>query len=144
MTKTQLNKAVIEAVSDRGLTGEVVKAVVEALFGVIADQLTSPGAVVPLGNVGRLKLAEKKARPARVGRNPATGESVQIAAKPASVAVKFSVAKAYREQVEEANKPKKAAKKGAPAPAPAKKAAPAPAAPAKKAPPALAKKASKK
>ena len=141
MTKTQLNKQVIEAVSDRGLANEAVKAVIEALFGVIAEELLTPGAVVPLGAVGRLKLAEKKARPARLGRNPATGESVQIAAKAASVAVKFSVARSFKEQAEEANKPKKS-KKAAPAPAPAAKAAkaaPAPA-PAKKAPPVPSKK----
>ena len=50
------------------------------------DEVTLPG-------IGKLKPVEK---PARTGRNPATGEEIEI---PAKTAVKFTAAKALKDAV---------------------------------------------
>ncbi|HCV42497.1 MAG TPA: DNA-binding protein [Bacteroidetes bacterium] len=59
-----------------------------------------------LPGIGKLVLVDRKAR---MGRNPKTGETIQI---PAKVVVKFRVAKACKEAV----LPKKPAPKMAPTP----------------------------
>lgn len=59
-----------------------------------------------MANCERIKIAEitvepkmRKATKKRMGRNPATGEEIQIAAKPASVVIKARVGKKLQEQV---------------------------------------------
>jgi len=51
-----------------------------------ANQFTFPG-------IGKLVLVDRKAR---IGRNPATGETIQI---PAKKVVKFKVAKAAKQEI---------------------------------------------
>ena len=50
---------------------------------------------------GLLKIAAKSvpAKPARIGRNPATGESIKIKAKPASRKLKINALKALKEVI---------------------------------------------
>lgn len=48
------------------------------------------GERVPLGNLGRLRLARRPAQKARIGRNPATGEEITIPAKPESLVPRMS------------------------------------------------------
>ena len=89
MTKTELAKQVAAAA---GLTGEQAKSAVDAVFDTIADELTA-GREVAVGSFGKFSVAE---RAAREGRNPATGETIQIAA---SRAAKFSAAAALKSQL---------------------------------------------
>jgi DNA-binding protein HU-beta len=49
--------------------------------------------------IGKLVLQNRPARPARMGRNPATGEPMQISAKPATKVVKFRIAKAAKDAI---------------------------------------------
>ncbi len=64
--------------------------VVEGLFAAIVAGLKR-GDEVSVAGFGKFI---KKAKPARMARNPKTGEQVKVAA---SNAVKFSVAKAFKE-----------------------------------------------
>jgi DNA-binding protein HU-beta len=91
--------------------------IIESVFSAITQAATS-GDEVALPSFGKFKVTD---RPARQGRNPATGEVIQIAA---SRKLGFAAAKSVRDKL---NPPEKPAAKAAPA-----KAAPAKAAPAKK------------
>lgn len=79
-------------------TKEVItKAGVEDVLTLLADiaqaHLTQPGAELTLPGIGKLKAV---AKPARTGRNPSTGEEIEI---PAKTAVKFVAAKALKDAV---------------------------------------------
>jgi DNA-binding protein HU-beta len=62
-------------------------------FATIAVRETKKNAVFVIPGIGRLVRVERKAR---VGRNPATGESIKI---PAKKVVKFRVAKSVRDAI---------------------------------------------
>ncbi len=87
MTKTQTIKALAEKT---GLTKDQVTGCLEELaslaYAEAKDGFTLPG-------IGKLVLVNRKAR---MGRNPATGETIQI---PAKTVVKFRVAKACKEAI---------------------------------------------
>jgi len=55
--------------------------------------------VVALPGLLKIKRVQKKATPARQGRNPATGEPMTIKAKPARVVVKAYPLKSLKEMV---------------------------------------------
>lgn len=83
----------IAVVADRGsesnrVTGDILKAAGE----VVAATLKAGGEVT-LPGIGKLSV---KTRAARAGRNPKTGEAIQI---PAKRSVAFSAAKALRDAV---------------------------------------------
>jgi DNA-binding protein HU-beta len=82
MTKQQLAQTVA---SDTGLSGSDAAGAVDATFASIAAELAGGGDVAVAG-FGKFSASE---RSAREGRNPATGETIQIAA---STAAKFSAA----------------------------------------------------
>jgi DNA-binding protein HU-beta len=93
LTKSQVAAELAEAVSKK--TGQDVKKKVAAAFleaqAEIAykqakNQFTIPG-------IGKLVLVNRKAR---MGRNPATGQTIQI---PAKKVVKFRVAKAAKDAI---------------------------------------------
>ena len=65
----------------------------DVLGDVAQAQLTKPGAELTLPGIGKLKAV---AKPARTGRNPATGEKIEI---PAKTSVKFTIAKALKDAV---------------------------------------------
>ena len=89
MTKSQLLQ---ELAAKSGRTKKEVVAMVEALVKMAYTQVKKEGEfVIP----GLGKLVKVK-RPARMGRNPATGEAIKIAAK---TVIKFRVAKAAKEAV---------------------------------------------
>ena len=93
-------KNIVQFISKRnGLTQAQARRVVDDYLGMI-EAGTLMGERVPLGRLGRLSLIPKKARQARVGRNPATGGEVVIPAKPAVMAPKFSVSRALKERAE--------------------------------------------
>ena len=89
MTKDQLISDIADAVD---LPKTQVRAVLEQLSEVVADALEN-GSELTLPGIGKLKVAE---RPARTGRNPQTGKSIQIAAKKV---VKFVQAKALSDSL---------------------------------------------
>lgn len=89
MTKAEL----VTRVSKEALeTGTTVEFVLDALGRVAAAELAR-GGEVPLPGIGKLAV---KARAAREGRNPRTGEVVQV---PAKRAVVLKVGKALKETV---------------------------------------------
>lgn len=89
MTKSQLLQ---ELAAKSGRTKKEVVALLEALVKMAYTQVKKESEfVIP----GLGKLVKVK-RPARMGRNPATGEAIKIAAK---TVIKFRVAKAAKEAV---------------------------------------------
>ena len=87
MTKSQIVAGVAEATE---ITKKQAAAVIEALVG-MAYKGAKNGFTVP--GLGKLVLVNRKAR---MGRNPATGETIKI---PAKRVVKFRVAKACKDAI---------------------------------------------
>lgn len=106
MHKNELVSAVAEA---SGLTKTDTAAAIDATFKVIADALVAGGEV----SVAGFGKFEARHRDSRVGRNPATGEAVNIAAKSVP---HFSASKPLKDAMAESKKKKspKAAPKVAP------------------------------
>ena len=81
LTQTQL----IAAVAERsGLSKPDAKLALSALEEVVLDELANAERV-RIGGLVQLTVRVKPATKKRKGRNPATGEEITIAAKPASV-----------------------------------------------------------
>ena len=80
-TKAQLARA-IEAKTD--LRSQDVNEVLDALADVVLEDLSvgGPGSVTVAGLI-KVDIVAQTARPERQGRNPATGEAITIAARPA-------------------------------------------------------------
>src|SRR5438477_7134580 len=89
MTKTQLVRHMAEKVGTNNKTGA---AFIEQLAGTAVKETKKSGSFVVPG-LGRLVKAHRKAR---MGRNPQTGEAIQIKAK---TVVKFRVAKAAKDAI---------------------------------------------
>jgi len=89
MTKSALLSALAEKT---GLSKKDVAGLMDAVVEMAYHEVKKNGVFVVPG-LGKLV---KVHRAARMGRNPATGESIQIAAK---TTVKFRVAKAAKEAV---------------------------------------------
>lgn len=87
MTKSQVLKALADA---SGLPKKKMVVVMEALTA-LAYQEARNGFTIP--GLGKLVLYDRKAR---LGRNPQTGEPIQI---PAKRVLKFRIAKAAKEGV---------------------------------------------
>ena len=84
LTQTQL----ADAVADRaGLSRADAKRALSALEDVVLEQIAD-AEKVKIGSLVQLTVRVKPATKARPGRNPATGEEITIAAKPASVDVR--------------------------------------------------------
>ena len=89
MTKTQLVRHMAEKT---GTTNKVAAAFMEHLADAAIKETRKSGIFVIPG-IGRLVKANRKAR---MGRNPQTGEPIQIKAK---TVVKFRVAKAAKDAI---------------------------------------------
>ena len=89
MTTTQLIRALAEA---NGLTNVQARGVMDTLASLAVQEVKKNGLFVIPG-IGRLVRVDRKAR---MGRNPATGESIKIAAKKV---VKFRVAKSAKDAI---------------------------------------------
>ncbi|MEM7170307.1 MAG: HU family DNA-binding protein [Pseudomonadota bacterium] len=109
VTKTQLAEAYSKALNemlgdewDYEFSRRDASKFMDVLWPVVADlalqdtKKTAPGSV-PLGNLGRLKMAYKEAKKARKGTNPFTGEATTFKAKPATVQPRFTASKALKE-----------------------------------------------
>ncbi|MES1246216.1 MAG: HU family DNA-binding protein [Actinomycetota bacterium] len=84
LTQTQL----VAEIADRAeVTRADAKAVLAALEEVVLEELGN-AEKVKIGNIVQLAVRVRPATKARKGRNPATGEEITIAAKPAAVALK--------------------------------------------------------
>ena len=89
MNKSQL----IHALADKAnVSKSIAEKVLISLASITSDELNS-GQDIVLPGIGKLSTSE---RAARTGRNPKTGESLEI---PASTTVKFKVATALKEAV---------------------------------------------
>jgi DNA-binding protein HU-beta len=89
LTKTQLVAALAEEMdSDK----KSANAAIDALVSVITKEVSGGGAVT-LPGVGKIYCRE---RPARMVRNPATGEQIR---KEADKVVKMTIAKALKDSV---------------------------------------------
>lgn len=94
-----------------GFTKTDTKAFLEAFEGSITDALCG-GEAVSLSGFAKFARKDTPAKPARDGRNPATGETIRLKPKPASVKVAITPLKAFKDTVIEAATPlKKKAKK---------------------------------
>ncbi len=89
MTKSQLMQ---ELAAKTGMSKKDVMAFLDVLTEMAYKQVKSSGEFV-LPGLGKLV---KVHRAARMGRNPATGATIQI---PAKIVVKFRIAKAAKEAV---------------------------------------------
>lgn len=89
MTKSQLLNALAEK---SGMSKKEVTSFMETFADMAYSEVKSAGEFTIPG-IGKLV---KKNRKARQGRNPATGETIQI---PAKTVVKFRVAKAAKDAV---------------------------------------------
>ena len=87
MTKTQMLNTLAEKT---GLTKQEVAKVLEELATLAYDEAKN-GFTIP--GIGKLVLVDRKAR---MGRNPATGETIEI---PAKTVVKFRIAKACKDAI---------------------------------------------
>ncbi len=84
---------IIDAVAaDSNLTKAQAKTIVDGVFKAVADA-AAKGEEVSIPGFGKFKVANK---PARTGRNPATGGTIEIAA---SKKVSFAPAKQLKDAV---------------------------------------------
>src|SRR3954468_10965947 len=89
MTQTQL----LETLANQcEVTKKVAKSLLDGLAQTAVTEVKKNGVFV-LPGIGRLVRVDRKAR---MGRNPATGETIKIAAKKV---VKFRVAKSAKEAI---------------------------------------------
>jgi DNA-binding protein HU-beta len=84
LTQSQLAEAVAERAD---ITRAQAKNVLTALEEVVLEEIAN-AEKVKIGNLVQLTVRLKPATKSRLGRNPATGEEITIAAKPASVDVR--------------------------------------------------------
>jgi nucleoid DNA-binding protein len=96
-TKSQILSHLAESTS---LTKKQVESVLDGLGKMIETELSKKGpGVFTLPGLLRLNRAEKGPTPAKMGRNPRTGEAMPIAAKPKRTVVRARVLKALKEAV---------------------------------------------
>jgi len=89
MTRTEFIDALA---SETNMDKKDAKLFIDALTVVVEREIKA-GGEIPLRGLGKFKVQNRKAR---VGRNPMTGEPVQI---PAKTVVKFTVAKALKDLI---------------------------------------------
>lgn len=97
-TKTQIITAISEATE---LPKKDVAAVFATLGQMIEGHMKRRGSgefTIPDSGV-KIRRVKKPARKARMGRNPATGEAMKIAAKPASTVVRVSALKGLKDTI---------------------------------------------
>ncbi len=103
LTQTQLAGALAERVE---MTKADAKYILEALEEIVLEEIGN-AEKVRIGGLVQLTVRVKPAAKARKGRNPATGEEITIAAKPASVDIKarpLAKAKAALPSIQKARK----------------------------------------
>ena len=95
-TKSEIMTQIAE---ETELSKADVNAVFESLTGIIGKNLAGRPAVFNMPGLFKMKRINVKAKPARKGINPFTGEEQMFKAKPASKKVKIYPLKALKEMV---------------------------------------------
>lgn len=97
LTQTQIIK---ELATDLDWSQPQVKAVFDGLTELAERELRNGAGQFTVPGLGvKLSVTKKPARKARRGRNPATGEEITIAAKPAHSVLKARVLKRFKDKV---------------------------------------------
>ena len=98
----QTKSQIVQEIADgTGLTKKDVTAVFASLGELIQRHMQKRGSgefQIPDTGV-KIRRVKKPARKARMGRNPATGEEIKIAAKPAHTVVKVLALKALKDTI---------------------------------------------
>lgn len=94
-TKSQSVAALAEST---GHSKADITKVMDALESLILSSVKNHGEFT-LNGLVKIKVAQKPARAAREGRNPATGETIMIAAKPAHKVVKVKALKTLKDAI---------------------------------------------
>ncbi|MCF6356016.1 MAG: HU family DNA-binding protein [Candidatus Polarisedimenticolaceae bacterium] len=97
-TKAQIITAIAE---ETELSRKQVAAVFESLGILVTRHMQRRGSgefTIPETGV-KIRRVRKPARKSRMGRNPATGESIKIAAKPASTVIKVGALKTLKDKL---------------------------------------------
>ncbi|VAX05556.1 hypothetical protein MNBD_GAMMA26-1611 [hydrothermal vent metagenome] len=97
-TKLQIVTAIAE---ETDLSRKQVTTVFDALGTLVQRHMQRRGSgefTIPETGV-KIRRVRKPARKSRMGRNPATGESLKIAAKPASTVIKVAALKALKNKL---------------------------------------------
>ena len=91
LSKSEMAATLAESVEgmSKKQVNQFLQAMAELAYKQAKNSFTIPG-------IGKLVLVNRKAR---MGRNPATGEPMEIKAKPASKVVKFRIAKAAKDAI---------------------------------------------
>jgi DNA-binding protein HU-beta len=89
MTRTEL---IASLADEADMEKKDAKVFLDSLTTLVENTIKA-GGEVPLKGLGKFKVQRRQAR---MGRNPATGEAIQI---PAKTVVKFTVAKALKDLV---------------------------------------------
>lgn len=93
VTKPQLIERMMEISGESKIVTELsLNAFIEAVEQALVD-----GEKVTLVGFGVFQPHDKSARPARTGRNPQTGEAIQLAPTPASRVPRFVPGKPFKE-----------------------------------------------
>jgi nucleoid DNA-binding protein len=96
ITKAQL----ISSIADRtNLTKTQVTNVFQALEEEIQKALHEVDGEINILSLLKIRKVRQKAKPARQGRNPATGEAMTIKAKPAGDVVRVRILKGLKEMI---------------------------------------------
>ena len=98
MTKTQIISAIVE---ETGIAKKDVSSVLACMGELLQRHMKKRGSgefSIPETGV-KVRRVKKPARKARMGRNPATGEAIKIAAKPATTVVKVTALKALKDSI---------------------------------------------
>lgn len=97
-TKLQIITSIME---ETGLSRKDVTAVFTSMSNLITRHIQNRGSgefSIPDTGV-KIRRVKKPRTKARMGRNPATGEAIQIAAKPATTVVRLSALKALKDKI---------------------------------------------
>ncbi|APZ93176.1 HU family DNA-binding protein [Fuerstiella marisgermanici] len=96
LSKSEILNELAEATE---LSRKDVSSVLEALEELIEKNLTQGSGIFNLPGLMKIYVHSKKATEEREGRNPATGETITIKAKPASKVVKVRPLKKLKEMI---------------------------------------------
>ena len=99
--KPATKSAMFQTLAEKtGLSRKQIASVFDELTSYIHHELGKKGpGMVNLVGLLKIKKVEKKATPPRPGRNPQTGESIMIPAKPRRTVVKALALKSLKEMV---------------------------------------------
>lgn len=95
MTKTEM---INETAAHLSMRKADVKRALEYAMGLVREAAAN-GDVVTLSGFGSFRRKDVPAKPARMGRNPATGETMRLKAKPKSKKLVFRFAKAWKDML---------------------------------------------